>query len=54
MRKHLIGIFKTSFDSIYPVKLLYLIFIMNKIRFSQKKKKKESRNDTPCKDINVL
>lgn len=40
MRKHLIGIFKTSFDSIYPVKLLYLIFIMNKIRFSQKKRKK--------------
>lgn len=53
MRKHLIGIFKTSFDRIYPVKLLYFIFIINKIRFSQKKKK-ESRNDTPCKDINVL
>lgn len=54
MRKHLIGIFKTSFDRIYPVKLLYLIFIINKIRFSQKKINKESRNDTPCKDINVL
>lgn len=54
MRKHLIGIFKSSFDRIYPVKLLYLIFNINKIRFSQQKKKKESRNDTPCKDINVL
>lgn len=41
MRKHLIGIFKTSFDRIYPVKLLYLIFIINKIRFSKKKKRKK-------------
>lgn len=52
MRKNLIGIFKTSFDRIYPVRLLYPIFIINNIRFYLKKK--ESRNDTPCKDINVL
>lgn len=40
MRKNLIGIFKTSFDSIYPVKLLYLIFIMTKFGFLKKKRKK--------------
>lgn len=41
MRKHLIGIFKTSFDRIYPVRLLYPIFIINNIRFSQQKKIKK-------------
>lgn len=40
MRKNLIGIFKTSFDRIYTVRQLYPIFIINKIRFSQKKRKK--------------
>lgn len=41
MRKNLIGIFKTSFDRIYTVRQLYPIFIiLNKIRFSQKKRKK--------------